>query len=215
MPHVDPRRRNKPSLGASASGLGGNGAASPSAGQRENPAPPKASRMGSGRDQALAFALAVFKGADKNSDGTLTKSEIRKYFKANPKDKVRLIPPLLPAETSSSPTLAHRSRVWVVQCLVPSGVSFSVLPAPPLVSSLYPALSLQCSVQDTQNVLEFPFSRRHAFRSQPRRADCTISPCSHLLFHCSILLAQRSLTLTFNHVHRNAFVPSTNIHATP
>ena len=186
MPHVDPRRRNKPSLGASASGLGGNGAASPSAGQRENPAPPKASRMGSGRDQARAFALAVFQGADKNSDGTLTKSEIRKYFKANPKDKVRLIPPLLPAETSSSPTLAHRSRVR--DCGPPSGVSFSVLPAPPLISSLYPALSLQCSVQDTQNVLEFPFSRRHAFGPSLAARIARFPPLDPP-FHCSILLA--------------------------
>ena len=148
MPHVDPRRRNKPSLGASASGLGGNGAASPSAGQRENPAPPKASRMGSGRDQALAFARAVFKGADKNSDGTLTKSEIRKYFKANPKDKVRLIPPLLPAETSSSPTLAHRSRSCLGGTVLgpQRGVLFSTACPPPC---LLPVPCSQPSVLST------------------------------------------------------------------
>ena len=40
------------------------------------------------REHGVAFARAVFNGADKNGDGTLTKTEVRKYFKANPEDKV-------------------------------------------------------------------------------------------------------------------------------
>jgi hypothetical protein len=39
------------------------------------------------RQHALDFATNVFAAADKNGDGTLTKTEIRKYFKANPEDK--------------------------------------------------------------------------------------------------------------------------------
>jgi hypothetical protein len=42
------------------------------------------------REHGVAFARAVFNGADKNGDGTLTKTEVRKYFKANPEDKVRV-----------------------------------------------------------------------------------------------------------------------------
>ena len=40
------------------------------------------------REHAVHFARHVFNGADKNDDGTLTKTEVRKYFKANPEDKV-------------------------------------------------------------------------------------------------------------------------------
>jgi hypothetical protein len=155
MPHVDARRRN-PRLGASSSGLGGNGAASPSAGQRENPAPPKASHPFQGRDQGLAFARAVFERADKNGDGTLTKSEIRKYFKANPTDKVRLIPPPFPSETSSSPPPAPStsSHVWKTPpCVVPpAGCPCLYCLPPPLVSSLHLAVSLllPCSVHDAE-----------------------------------------------------------------
>jgi hypothetical protein len=39
------------------------------------------------RQHAVDFATNIFAAADKNSDGTLTKTEIRKYFKANPEDK--------------------------------------------------------------------------------------------------------------------------------
>jgi hypothetical protein len=39
------------------------------------------------RQHAIDFATNIFAAADKNGDGTLTKTEIRKYFKANPEDK--------------------------------------------------------------------------------------------------------------------------------
>ena len=39
------------------------------------------------RQHAVDFATNIFAAADKNGDGTLTKTEIRKYFKANPEDK--------------------------------------------------------------------------------------------------------------------------------
>ena len=39
------------------------------------------------RQHAVDFATNIFATADKNGDGTLTKTEIRKYFKANPEDK--------------------------------------------------------------------------------------------------------------------------------
>jgi hypothetical protein len=39
------------------------------------------------RQHAIDFAKNIFAAADKNGDGTLTKMEIREYFKANPEDK--------------------------------------------------------------------------------------------------------------------------------
>ena len=39
------------------------------------------------RQHAVDFATNIFAAVDKNGDGTLTKTEIRKYFKANPEDK--------------------------------------------------------------------------------------------------------------------------------
>jgi len=40
---------------------------------------------------ALAWAKRVFKGADKNGDGNLTKSEIKNYFRAHPAEKTALL----------------------------------------------------------------------------------------------------------------------------
>ena len=41
------------------------------------------------KEAAVAFAQSVFARADKNGDGTLSKTEVRKFFKNNPHDKVR------------------------------------------------------------------------------------------------------------------------------
>ena len=41
----------------------------------------------------VKLAQAVFKGADKNGDGSLTKTEIRKYFKAHPNKKSQILGP--------------------------------------------------------------------------------------------------------------------------
>merc|ERR1740133_444030 len=43
------------------------------------------------RDAAAAFASAVFQRADKNGEGTLSKSEVRKYFQLNPEDKQHIV----------------------------------------------------------------------------------------------------------------------------
>jgi hypothetical protein len=40
-----------------------------------------------------AFAHAVFRDADKNGDGSLTKTEIRKYFKTHPIEKAHILGP--------------------------------------------------------------------------------------------------------------------------
>ena len=42
------------------------------------------------KEAAVAFAQSVFARADNNGDGTLSKTEVRKFFKNNPHDKVRL-----------------------------------------------------------------------------------------------------------------------------
>ena len=57
------------------------------------------------KPHAIAFAKMVFEGADKNGDGSLTKTEIRKYFKVNPAEKVRTShPPPLPCRRTCSTT---------------------------------------------------------------------------------------------------------------
>ena len=41
----------------------------------------------------VAFARAVFHDADKNGDGSLSKTEIRKYFKTHPIEKAHILGP--------------------------------------------------------------------------------------------------------------------------
>jgi Ca2+-binding EF-hand superfamily protein len=41
--------------------------------------------------RATAWAHRVFMAADANGDGTLTKSEVKRYFKTNPTDKQQLL----------------------------------------------------------------------------------------------------------------------------
>ena len=43
------------------------------------------------RAEAEAFAVRMFHAADKNGDGTLTKSEVKSYCKKNPEDKRRIV----------------------------------------------------------------------------------------------------------------------------
>ena len=43
------------------------------------------------RDGAVAFAKSCFSRANKNADQSLTKSEIRNYFKAHPEDKAHIV----------------------------------------------------------------------------------------------------------------------------
>jgi hypothetical protein len=42
-------------------------------------------------EHASTWAVEVFQAADKNQDGTLTKSEIKNYFKSHPEDKEALL----------------------------------------------------------------------------------------------------------------------------
>jgi len=53
----------------------------------------RASATSSKKDKkaALIYACKIFKGADKNGDGTLSKTEIRNYFKANPEYKAHIV----------------------------------------------------------------------------------------------------------------------------
>ena len=44
-------------------------------------------------DHAIEFAHTVFHKADKNSDGDLSKTEIRTYFRENPEDKYHILGP--------------------------------------------------------------------------------------------------------------------------
>ena len=48
---------------------------------------------GSARDRGVAFARAVFEDADRNGDGSLTKTEVRKYFKSHPIEKEHILGP--------------------------------------------------------------------------------------------------------------------------
>ena len=44
-----------------------------------------------GMRHGVSFARGVFRDADKNGDGTLTKTEIRKYFKSHPIEKAHIL----------------------------------------------------------------------------------------------------------------------------
>ena len=46
-----------------------------------------------GTTEAVVFSHAVFRDADKNGDGSLTKTEIRKYFKTHPIEKAHILGP--------------------------------------------------------------------------------------------------------------------------
>jgi len=48
---------------------------------------------GSARDRGTAFAKAVFMDMDRDGDGSLTKSEIRKYFKSHSIEKAHILGP--------------------------------------------------------------------------------------------------------------------------
>ena len=52
-----------------------------------NPSVDPTLRASARRQHAVEWATNIFAAADKNGDGVLTKTEIRKYFKANPEDK--------------------------------------------------------------------------------------------------------------------------------
>ena len=49
------------------------------------PPHPSAARSPEFREHAVNFARTDFQGADKNDDGTLTKTEVRKYLKGAPR----------------------------------------------------------------------------------------------------------------------------------